>query len=492
MNDAASRPAGDGGLVSIMVPAYNERAYLARCVQRVLAAPLPAGLRREVLLIDDGSTDGTAEVARELAARHAPNVRAVLLPRNSGKGAALARGIQEMRGQFTVFQDADLEYDPADYMALLTPLIEGGADIVYGSRFVPRAMRRVLNYHHEIGNRFLTALSNLCTGLNLTDMETGYKAFRADILRTMPIRSRRFGIEPEITAKVAKRRCIVYEVPINYHGRTYAEGKKIGWRDGLAAIFTILRFWLIDDCFEDRPGHSTLAGLSRARRFHDWLAQAILPHLGFRILEVGSGIGNLSRRLPRRELLMLSDIDPEYLRQLSDAWRGHAIVRVARFDLTSDTDAAALASLDFDTIVCLNVIEHIENDAAALRRLRRLLAPGGRLVLLAPQYPALYGSFDRTLGHYRRYTRAEMAARVEAAGFVIRQMSSFNFPAILGWWLNSRVLRRREFGRLQLWLYDLMVPFFKRLERWLPLPGISLLCVAEAAGPAMPEKAGDR
>ncbi len=470
----------DGGRVSIVIPSYNERAWLERCVERVLAAPLPAGLGREVIVVDDGSTDGSAAIARRLAERHAPVVRAVFQETNFGKGAAVARGVREATGQFVLLQDADLEYDPADYPVLLEPLVSGLADVVYGSRFVPRQMRRVLNYHHELGNRFLTFLSNLCTGLNLTDMETGYKAFRADVIKTIPIRSRRFGIEPELTAKIAKRRCVVYEVPISYHGRSYAEGKKIGWRDGVAAIGTILWYWLVDDCFEERYGHEILADMARARRFLDWIARTILPVLGRRVLEVGSGIGNLSHRLPRRDLLVLSDVDDEYLRLLADAWRGHAQVCVERFDLDSDADAEALARYAFDTVVCLNVIEHIDDDAAALRRLRRLLVPGGRLVLLAPQYPALYGEYDRSLGHRRRYTRGRLRALAEEAGFVVHSLQSFNFFAIVGWWVNSRLLRRRRIGRLQMKLFDLAVPAFQRLERWLRLPGISLLLVAEA------------
>ncbi len=477
-------------LVSILIPVYNERVWLRPCVERVLAAPLPEGLDREVIIVDDASNDGTSDIARDLERRHAPVVRVIRQPENRGKGAAIARAIREMRGQFAIFQDADLEYDPADYPALLRPLVEGHADVVYGSRFVPRAMRRVLNYHHELGNRFLTALSNLCTGLNLTDMETGYKAFRADVLRTIPIRSRRFGIEPEITAKIAKRRCVVYEVPINYHGRGYAEGKKIGWRDGVAAIFTILRFWIVDDCYEDRYGHEILAEMSLARRFHEWMARLMLPDLGVRILEVGAGIGNLSRWLPKRERLVLTDHDPTYLRLLTDAWAGHPIVSVAKFDLESDADAAALAAQPFDTVVCANVLEHVADDAGAVRRMASLLEPGGRLVLLVPQHPALYGRYDRELGHHRRYRRDDLRRLVEAAGLRVVRARSFNFAAMLGWWWNGVVLRRRAMSRWQIKLFDLLVPLMSRIERRIPLPGLSLLMVAER--PVMTPGAPDR
>jgi glycosyltransferase involved in cell wall biosynthesis len=241
-------PAAPDKLLSILMPVYNERACLRRSVERALAAPLPAGVGRELVMVEDGSTDATPELARALAREHPETIRLFHQPRNRGKGAAVRRAIEEMRGDFAVIQDADLEYDPADYARLLEPTLHDGADAVYGSRFAARPRRRILNFRHELGNRFLTLLSNWCTGLNLTDMETCYKMLRADLLKTIPLRSERFGIEPEITAKIARRRAVVYEVPIGYHGRGYAEGKKIGIRDGFAAVWTILKYWLIDDC----------------------------------------------------------------------------------------------------------------------------------------------------------------------------------------------------------------------------------------------------
>ena len=234
-------------LLSILMPVYNEERLLPECVARVCAVPLPEGMAREVVLVEDGSSDGTRAVVERIAAERPEMVRAFFQPRNLGKGAAIRRAIREMRGDVALFQDADLEYDPNEYPLLLDPLLNRGADAVYGSRFAARTARRILNYHHELGNKFLTACSNWCTGLNLTDMETCYKAFRADLLRSIPLRSNRFGIEPELTAKIARRDCVVYEVPISYHGRSYHDGKKIGWRDGFNALFTILKYWVIDD-----------------------------------------------------------------------------------------------------------------------------------------------------------------------------------------------------------------------------------------------------
>ena len=232
--------------LSILIPVYNEREYIAQIVARVLAAPLPENLRKELVIVNDAADDGTADVLLELANAH-PGIRVFHQHKNMGKGAAIRRAIQEMTGDFAIIQDADLEYDPADYPVILKPLIDGLADVVYGSRFATREMRRIVHYHHKLGNLFLTHLSNFFTGLDLTDMETGYKAFRADLIKTIPIRSNRFGIEPELTAKLARRKAVFYEVPINYHGRGYVEGKKIGWKDGVSAIWTILKYWVFDD-----------------------------------------------------------------------------------------------------------------------------------------------------------------------------------------------------------------------------------------------------
>jgi glycosyltransferase involved in cell wall biosynthesis len=223
--------------LSVVMPVYNERATLQRVIERVLAARIEL----ELLCVDDGSTDGSREILAELLAQHS-GMRTFLQPRNMGKGAALRRGIQEARGQFVIIQDADLEYDPADYPALLDPLIQGRADVVYGSRFQGARPHRVLYFWHSVANRMLTLLSNCLTNINLTDMETCYKAFRREVIQSIPIEEDRFGFEPEITVKIAKRHLRIYEVGISYWGRTYEEGKKIRWRDGLRALWCLLKY----------------------------------------------------------------------------------------------------------------------------------------------------------------------------------------------------------------------------------------------------------
>ncbi len=223
--------------LSVVVPAYNEAGTLTEVIRAVLAVPYLL----EIIIVDDCSSDGTPDVARQLAAAH-PQVRTVCHSRNSGKTAALQTGFALTSGEIVIIQDADLEYDPSEIHAVIQPIIEGRADVVYGSRFLVRRTARVLYFYHFLANKFLTFLSNTLTNLNMTDIETGYKAFRGEIIRNMVITSRGFGFEVEVTAKVAKLKCAVYEVPISYYGRTYDEGKKIGFTDGLIALWLVIRF----------------------------------------------------------------------------------------------------------------------------------------------------------------------------------------------------------------------------------------------------------
>lgn len=229
-------------LLSVIIPVYNEIQTLEEVVRRVLEVPID----KEVILVDDGSSDGSRELVTKLEGEH-PTVRAVLHEVNQGKGAALRTGFASASGDIVLIQDADLEYDPNEYPRLIAPILDGRADVVFGSRFAGGAEHRVLYFWHMVGNRFLTLLSNMMTNLNLTDMETCYKVFRRSAIEGIRIEESRFGFEPEITAKVARRRLRIYEIGISYSGRTYEEGKKIGWRDGVRALYCIAKYNL-------RPG----------------------------------------------------------------------------------------------------------------------------------------------------------------------------------------------------------------------------------------------
>ena len=230
--------------LSVVIPVFNEAATIEHALERVREAPVQAGVEKEIVVVDDASTDGTSDTLRAVLERSPGAFRLLEQPENRGKGAAVARGFEAASGDWLLIQDADLEYHPKDYPTLLQPIVDGEADVVYGSRFLG-GVHRVHLFWHYVGNRMLTLMSNMFSDLNLSDMETGYKVFTRQALEGITIRSRRFGIEPEITAKVARKGCRIYEVPVSYYGRSYDEGKKIGWRDGVAAVWAIVRYNLL-------------------------------------------------------------------------------------------------------------------------------------------------------------------------------------------------------------------------------------------------------
>ncbi|MHB1132259.1 MAG: glycosyltransferase [Chloroflexota bacterium] len=462
--------------LSIIIPAYNERFTLAEIVDRVRAVPVP--LEREIVLVNDCSTDGTAQVADDLAARYA-DVRVIHHVRNQGKGAALRTGFKAATGDILLIQDADLEYDPQDYPRLLAPILGGRADVVYGSRFAGGQEHRVLYFWHSLGNLFLTLLSNMATDLNLTDMETCYKVFRADLVRGLPLRSNRFGFEPEITAKLAKLRARIVEVPVSYQGRTYQEGKKINWKDGVKAILTILRFALVDDLGDRHRGLTSFMSLQRASRYTKWQYQTVAPFVGQRVLELGSGVGNIAAFLVRRcERIWLNDLDPSCRDVLQARFGHYGNVVVGSLDPCSEGWESEAAGWQLDTIVCSNVLEDTPEDEAVLRRLHQTLSPGGKALVMVPAQPWLYNSIDRALGHRRRYSAGELRQKMARAGFTNVRLVAFNKVGVLPWWLYGRALAKRKPAGPVLRLYDLFVP----VARWfdaLPLPSLTMIAVGE-------------
>jgi glycosyltransferase involved in cell wall biosynthesis len=470
--------------LSILMPVYNERTVVERCISLVLTAPIPENMERELVIVDDCSTDGTYTILERLAAAF-PQIRLYRHPKNRGKGAAVRTAIELANGDFALIQDADLEYDPSEYPRLLRPLLDGHADAVFGSRYLSAEQTRVLPFWHSMINKGLTLVSNMFANLNLTDMETCYKVFRTDLLKSIPIRSDRFGFEPEIAMKSAKRKFRIYEVPISYHGRTYEEGKKIGWKDGIKALAVVFKFWLIDDLYAAPYGRGVLNNLTGTPQYLTWLAGKVRPHVGDEVLEIGAGIGNLTGRLmARRMLYVAGEQDPLHLHALRNRFLRTPNVSVQKIDPDSPADLAGLENC-FDTVLCLNVMEHLHDPGVVLDRLAATLKPGGALVLLVPNAPALYGTLDQVLGHRRRYSPVAARRLVEDSGFHVARIETFNKVALVPWWAYSRLLHTRNISKPVLKIFDKSVWFWRRLDPFMPWPGLSLLMVArKPAGPS--------
>ncbi len=463
--------------LSILVPVYNERTVVERSLAQVLDAPLPENMERELIIVDDCSTDGTSEILDRLAARE-PRIRLTHKPVNEGKGAAVRTAIQLASGDFCIIQDADLEYDPCEYPRLLRPLLDGNADAVFGSRYLVSEQTRALPFWHSMINKYLTLLSNMFCNLNLTDMETCYKVFRTDLLKSIPIRSNRFGFEPEITMKCAKRKLRIYEVPISYHGRTYEEGKKIGWKDGLKALGVILRYWLIDDLYAEPYGRAFLNNLTGTPQYLSWLTSVLRPHLGDTVLELGAGIGNISGRLMGRRLLYLAaEKDPVYLHALNNRFLRTPNVSVLRLDPERPEDFQKVGG-PFDTVLSVNVLEALDHPETAIASAAGILKEGGSMVVLVPQGPALFGTLDRTLGHRRRFSQADLRALLSKHGLLVKQIYQLNKIGTPGWWLYGKLLRRKHISKLMLKIFDKTVWIWRRVDWLLPWRGLSLIAVA--------------
>lgn len=327
-------------------------------------------------------------------------------------------------------------------------------------------------------NKTLTFISNMFCNLSLTDMETCYKVFRTDLLKSIPIRSNRFGFEPEITLKSAKRKLRIYEVPISYHGRTYEEGKKIGWRDGVKALGVILRFWLIDDLYIGQYGRGFLNNLTGTPQYVRWLTDTIRPHLGDYILEIGAGIGNISSRLmARRFRYIATESDALYLHALQNRFLRTPNVFVRKLLPDSDEDFLAIPK-PLDTVIYMNVLETVEDDAALLNRAYSVLPAQGKLILVVPATPALFGSLDKTLGNRRRYSQKELTSKLTNAGFQVDHLYQLNRAGSPAWFIYGRILKSRHISKLFLKVFDKTIWLWRFMDRMLPWPGVTAVCVA--------------
>jgi SAM-dependent methyltransferase len=474
-----------GTTLAIIVPVYNEQYLVEASLRRLVLLGESELLERiQVIVVDDGSSDRTpavlARFRRSVADFSDGKFDWLFLqhPVNRGKAAAIRTGLAQADTELVAIHDADLEYHPQDLLKMVQVFFAEEADAVFGSRFLASQYRRVLFFRHELGNRFLTLLSNLVSDLNLTDMETCYKMVRTKLLQSIPLVSERFGIEPEITIKLAKRGARIFEVPIRYAGRTYQEGKKIGWRDGVKTLGVIARFALSDRVYRDHDGASQMAGrLQRAPRFTRWMADVVRPYVGESVLEIGAGTGNLTLQLLPRTFYWASDVNPLYVDYLDTLTQNRPYLRVGSTD--DERKPSYPPEVKFDTVVGLNVIEHLADDLTALRNIRHALVAGGRAILLVPAGPGLFGSLDDVLGHERRYKRGQLVSLAERAGFTVDAILPFNRAGSIGWWLNGTLLQKTSLGLWQIKLLNLLTPLLRRVDRFLPLPPLSWIAVLQ-------------
>jgi len=468
--------------LSVLVPVHNEQYVVEESLKRLaVLAESPWLERVRVIVVNDASTDQTGEVLRRFRERSGETPLSqfewIFLEHeiNRGKGAAIRTAIEQVDTDLAVIHDADLEYHPEDLLKMIPLFVTEEADAVYGSRFLASDYRRVLFFRHSLGNKLLTLLTNFVTDLNLTDMETCYKMVQAELLKSIPLESDRFGFEPEITIKLAKREARIFELPIRYSGRTYAEGKKITWKDGVRALGALVKYGASDRIYvADEHGSEILARLNRAPRFTKWMADTIRPYLGERILEIGAGIGNLTSNLIPRSTYWASDINPYYLERLKRLRQTRPYLHVHYTDASA---AETYPAEHFDTVICLNVVEHLEDDVKALRNIRGSLDKDGRAIILVPNGPGLFGSLDKVLGHYRRYTRDQLIEACVRAGFHVEKVIKFNRIGAPGWWWNGRILRRKTFGFWQIKLLNLLMPLLRPIDRFLPFPHLSWIVV---------------
>jgi glycosyltransferase involved in cell wall biosynthesis len=462
------------------MPVYNEARTLRRIVAAVLASPVDIPM--ELVCVDDCSRDTSLAILQELAASD-PRIKVVRHEVNRGKGAAIRTAIAHMSGDVAIIQDADLEYDPADYPAVLGPILQGKADAVFGSRFAAASQRKVLLFWHSVANRLLTLATNVLNDINITDMETCYKAVRSDILKQIPLKSDRFGIEPELTTRLAQWNVRLYEVPVSYHGRSVAEGKKIGWRDAVSAGWCLFKFRFLDTRFTTHDGFYILQSVRRARGFNRWMLSTFRRFIGDRVFEAGCGIGNFTEHLLDRPRLVCVDNDPFYVEVINRRFGHLDNLSSYQADLTDPACVERLRGEDIDTIISLNVLEHIENDRTVLDHFREVLRPGGHAVVLVPAHPWLFTECDRTLGHFRRYTESELREKFAAAGFEVVSLQQFNRLGVYGWWVSGK-LGRKDLSPFQMRVYELLLPLAKLLDALKLGPGLSIVIVGQK--PAKP------
>jgi len=479
--------------LSIIIPVFNEKYTIKKVVDNLLNHELINFM--EIIIVDDGSTDGTRKILEDYQFNQ--KITIINKDKNSGKGDSIRVGIEKAKNDIIIIQDADLEYDPSDYKTLLNPIFQEKADVVYGSRFL-HGERRVLYFWHSIGNKILTLASNFFSDLNLTDMETCYKVFKRPIIQNIILRSKRFGFEPEITAKISRLHLSIYEVPINYYGRSYEEGKKITWKDGFSAIWCIIYYAFFDKkCYKNKKeieecsvfkkkleknGIATLRAFESAKNYNSWIIERVKKHIGSNVLEIGSGIGNIIHELLKLDnvsKLTASDPDEKALEMLASRFEPDSRIKYLKYD-AQDAPYPLFGSDHYDTIICSNVLEHINDDKKALENMAKLI-PNGNLVLLVPANPSLYSGLDEDLDHFRRYRKNNLSELLNESGYEVEEIYYHNYVGALGWWWAGKIRKRRRVRVKDTRRFDKLVPLLKYCDPFISpiFGGVSIIAIAK-------------
>ncbi len=456
--------------LSVLMPVFNESRTLRTIVGRVLDSSVDCDI--ELVCVDDCSTDDSLEILEELA-RSDERIKVIAQPINMGKGKAIRTAIDQMTGEIGIIQDADLEYDPEDYSKVIAPIVEGKADAVFGSRFASSEVRRVLFYWHALGNRILTAFSNMANDLNLTDMETCYKAVRGDILKRLRLTSDRFGLEPEMTARLAQWGARIYEVPISYHGRTYAEGKNIGWKDGVEALWLIFKFRFLDTRATDEDAVVTRQSLGKAPKFRAWSLEKFGNNLGQSLLEINAGPGHSTSQLLNSRKLLVTDSDPVHVESLKRRFGHMENVQV----VLADFERTPLEQGEFDTAILFDGLQRAAEPKTLLANVAQNIESGGKILIQVPADKKLFGPTDRAAGHLRRFDRGDIEEIVRAAGLELTMLEPFNRFGVLGWRIHH-ALGAGRISSAEARGFDFLVPVARIVEAFGGGRGLSWLAVA--------------
>ena len=451
--------------ISVIIPVFNEINTFNQILDLVKSTPYD----KQIIIVDDGSTDGTREIIKQITDK---SVITLFNSKNMGKGACIRKAREYVNGEIVIIQDADLEYYPDDYEILFEKILNGKADVVYGSRFI--GSHRAIYFWNLLGNKTLNLFASVFLNTYLTDLMTCYKAFKADVFKSLDLKANRFGIEAEITAEIFKRRFRVYEVPISYNGRSYEEGKKVHWTDFFTSIF-----WLIIASLRSTDvGADTLLKMRLMRNNNSWVFNKISPYLGKQTLEIGSGIGTFSNRIVQHtDHLTASDIDKRHIQYLKKRFIANPKINIKELDATLIRES--LPAKGYDTVVSLNMLEHIEDDNKVLRGINHVLEKNGKLLLLVPAHAFLYGSLDKAIHHHRRYNKQDLIEKLDKAGFDIEKIEYMNFCSVFGWFINFKMLKRKTMPLITIRMLDLIIPSIAMIEKIVPFPfGLSLFCVA--------------